>query len=646
MGKTVFFSLIIFLIVWIVSCGPPGSVFQEEEELQVQLETIPRGSFVTAETPIPLSIIPLEEGAYPDKLEILLKDADGQVLSTDIMENEELTVETLPDLYMPSLEPGLYSLELTLFDGDLVIGEETAEFFFVSGTYIIQGISSFPPVIAPSSTALFTVHLDFPEERDPYIVWSVGSTILSAGLYSEEGAELQWEVPETEGVYSIKAEVYPEPPPAGVTFSFNSSQSMSAEVFVTSNISRSDDELGPESSYWTLFHFRGNLKDASEFGSRREAIPNESAEFAVKGGVFGFSLDEKSGFSVPEMLIPIVDESIQPFSLSLRLLMSEGIRGGELLLMESDDKDFSLDLFIGEDGQIGVGLSNASFRTVVDSGAAVLETGTVHVITASFNPVPQGLKVSLYIDGLKTGEMVGSIPDGFKDGSGVTAVGGAPGYSGVLDELGVYYSDASGEAGIDPDVYERGVAEQYGDDLLLAEGFDGLFLPENLLYEGDVEVEGGFLKVPVFGSVELPELEFSYERLITEIELQDTSAMGSVSVSLVGTDGPEEKFTVTFSGDGVLSSGERVAIVSEDTAFRFVLEHNETGVFLVTDDESYLIDPEPGDPSALQIFVENGDAESALLIDRILVYTENPNLVKEKSQSSTEEESAGEPVNV
>ena len=60
---------------------------------------------------------------------------------------------------------------------------------------------------------------------------------------------------------------------------------------------------------------------------------------------------------------------------------------------------------------------------------------------------------------------------------GTTVIGGPNGFSGVIDELGVYYRDDQGRPSADPAQYLRTAQRKYGRDLVLAYGFETANLP-------------------------------------------------------------------------------------------------------------------------------------------------------------------------
>ncbi len=339
--------------MWILSCGQPG-VMMEEEQTQVEIDTVREGSFVSPSDTIPLAILYDAEYVFPDKLEIFLRSAEGEVLASETVDAVELAEQTLPPLSLPELETGLYVLDFLLYEGEEVIREKQIEFFYVSGSYSIQGISSYPPVITPGSAAVFQARLEFPGESDPYLVWKMGEKTIAAGYVSEGGDSIQWEAPDVEGVYSIRMDVFPVGPLTGREFRFASERSMSTEVFVTSVSSEGKYELGPSGSYYTLFHFRGNTADDSDNGALRRVNTVGTPELALRGSLFGYYLEGTSGFTVSENLLPESAGRLAPFSVESRMLMDSPEQGGDIFTVSSASTGSLFRMYLGEDSRLSL----------------------------------------------------------------------------------------------------------------------------------------------------------------------------------------------------------------------------------------------------------------------------------------------------
>ncbi len=88
--------------------------------------------------------------------------------------------------------------------------------------------------------------------------------------------------------------------------------------------------------------------------------------------------------------------------------------------------------------------------------------------------------------------------------TGSATVGGHDGFSAVIDELGVYYRDDAGRPATDPTLLRQALRRQHGDRLLLADGFDGMFLPAGFTARGKAALGAGRLALSPEASLELP----------------------------------------------------------------------------------------------------------------------------------------------
>ncbi|HUI69621.1 MAG TPA: hypothetical protein VL354_03805, partial [Spirochaetia bacterium] len=95
------------------------------------------------------------------------------------------------------------------------------------------------------------------------------------------------------------------------------------------------------------------------------------------------------------------------------------------------------------------------------------------------------------------GELVSShtvsvtIPPLRQDGT--TVIGGQGGFTGVIDEFGVYYRDDQGKSSADPAQLFRAMQRKFGKNLVLASEFEGAQLPQGMTLEGKAVMNPGSL---------------------------------------------------------------------------------------------------------------------------------------------------------
>jgi hypothetical protein len=110
------------------------------------------------------------------------------------------------------------------------------------------------------------------------------------------------------------------------------------------------------------------------------------------------------------------------------------------------------------------------------------------------------------------------LPAVGSDGS--ATVGGAAGLTAVIDELGVYYRDEAGRPATDPTLLRLALRRQHGDRLLLADGFDGMFLSAGFTPTGKAALGAGRLALSADAVVELPPIPSPAKGFTLVLELE------------------------------------------------------------------------------------------------------------------------------
>jgi hypothetical protein len=532
---------------------------------------------------------------------------------------------------------------LSLYEGETLVHESATEFFYVAGEYTITGITTYPPIISPGSTALFALRLDVPEDADPYIVWRMEDLFLSSGYLSEGSDTFQWEVPDSEGVFSIEADLFPVGPVGSDTFAFPAQQSIHTEIFVTSRLGRNESGFGQVSSYYTLFQFLGNVNDSSPLGKEREVTIVGEPELTVRGGVFGYYLDGVSGFSLQEILLPVQKGNITPCSVNAKFLLDSVSADGNLFSVVSADGAVSLDVAILESGVGALTVSSGVLEGVLDTGDFLFEPDQIYTVTISFFPEADGTApVIWYVNGKKTAEGALPVSGWSQDGEGVSVIGGAAGITGVIDEFGVFYKDSRDRFSTDPDVFKRAMMEEDGGDLLLAEGFDGTYIPEGLETEGDVDIGSGVLVMGERSSVVFPDFVISYDivkvKIFTELFPPDSEIGIAFSMP---ADGEEKSALVTMGSDGIVSLPDGGTISLEGSlsgGFLFDLKHGDEGIFLVTEQGEMVIAPGMFREVRSSISVNNFRSGEPFTLDGILIRRESSRIVSEEEKVTVSED--------
>ncbi len=491
-----------------VSCSANSllSPLGDQSTNQVTVGTISAGTMVGSGDQIPLALKYNQSQVSPKDLKVELLDAQGNVIQTGDLKGIDFSAP-LPPVQLPSLSSGTYTLRLTLYDANnQVITQKSITFFYTQGTYSLQGIASYPPTLAPGGAGLLYASLSVPSGANPYLRWTMGSKVIAEGYLQDGYDKVQWTAPASSGVYSVTVELFPFGPAAGGDFTFTSPYSMHVEIFVTNGASSTaKNQLGPASDYYSLFHFGGDLTDSSPRGQRLQlaAAPIGSPQLGVNGSVFGYQLNGSAGFRIPNLILPLSGSTLAPFSITMRLRLDSFQFGRNFLTATADQGGFQLQLATNAKGRLA-----ATVDSVSESGSVEIPTGQLTTITLSVIPTSQGLSLLWFTDGnMVLADSLDISPAVNAPANGETIIGGTNGFVGLIDELGVYYRDGSGQASVDPEVFRRAMSEEYGSSLVFAEGFDGMRLPGDLKYDSsttDGDLQAGSLLLGAGSWVSLP----------------------------------------------------------------------------------------------------------------------------------------------
>lgn len=634
--------LLLLLGLVVTACkAPVGFMSEESKPDEVVVDTIKKGTFVTSEDDIPLSLRYDRDEIVLDRLSIDLLSEDGEVLGSQQLSADELQQDQLPAIKLPELETGLYYLELKGYtvEDTLVIDEKT-EFFYVDGTYAVRNIISFPPVINPGTEALLAAQLQVPDQSDPYLRWSMGEETIAEGLLSEGLDKLQWDAPKNEGVYSVKIELFPVTPASG-TFTFSSSVSLEIEVFVTRGESGTAGMLFPESSYYSVLHFEGDYTDNGERSSADDVYPIGNPEIDVRGNLFGYYIDEASGFTIDDFILPLDDSgTLRPFSLTMKLYLDEKAEKALFFETTSDSDNFSFS--VETDPVDGLSCVLKSKNREIRSTS---ETDPQHSIPSTFtlSVVPGEEEITFYwfFDGepVKVEEKQMAVPS--LSGEGSAVIGGKGGFTGVIDEFGIFYEDAQSRAATDPYVYSRRVREKMNGTILYADGFDGLYLLDELKAEGEISIQDGKLRIGAGSSVQLPLFTMSHERVEFELEVvPPVYQKPEIDVTLSSQVLPG--FVISSEGQVLFEDGTTTVVERSDNTVEMQFLHNDTG-FTITVNGTEIAEIESRfDHTDVQIALRQGSDQEPCYLEYVLLHASSLQMVKAEQKTADSEDAAEE----
>jgi hypothetical protein len=653
------------LIVLLGSCSDLALFSPTVEgDLHVKALSLQEGGFVEAGQQIGVVVQgqQLPEGTV--LIDVSVLDAAGHSLWHDSVPVAALDEEH--QIALPELQTGRYRLTLQVSGEDGVLAEKQISFFYLAGQYGIAGVSSYPPTVQPGKEAVITAQLLYPAGSDPYLRWSSGGSVLAKGLVSRGLDRISLTAPKEEGVRTIEVELFPVAPAAGEDFPFASALSLAARLYVSGARVSRDDALLPASSYYSLFHFNGTLEDVGAVAAGAAAIlapatasePPPGARGAAEAGGHsagqttstgaaaggtpavtaqavgsahpvdaagpgGYRLSGNAAIRYDRLILPLQDGLLAPCTFTLKLRASGENASRSLLAMTADDAAFRLELRTDELGRPVAQVRTGSAHVEFPSGMPALQPDAPHRLDLSLLPAGGSLSASWFLDGEQTSFATQAVELPRLSGAGQTLLGGEDSFSGLVTELGVYFLDDEGRPAVDPAIYRNAMKEVYGAGLVMAEGFDGLYLPEGFrLLKGAARLEGGDLTIGPGATVSVPLFEVGASE--TALHLRFAASVppgGSLSFVWEGQTSPfftvlpEGKIQEQGSAEGEISFAPKEDVVEMGLyADDFVL-YGASGPV-----RRALPPKPPAESRWLSLLLGNSSADQPLQVDNLLIY--------------------------
>ncbi|MBA7582006.1 hypothetical protein ES708_23925 [subsurface metagenome] len=552
-----FYRITIYLLSLIMilsSCGKLAVFTQPyAETTQIEIRSLAEGGVLNKDDTVSFVIHSAQKEEQDISLMITLSLHSGEVIWDTSLETPLLNEEL--ELLLPDLETGHYILKFTAASQAGSSSERAVNFFYVEGSYRILGITSYPPIILPQTDTLLKVELSIPDGSNPYIRWSQDDNLIAQGSLAQGLDKINWTAPNKEGIYTILVELFPFAPPQGNEYGFRSDTTLNAELYILSHNILQESDLQPENSYFSLFHFNGDLRD-SGVGSKEKQGTVPAAELEVIGNptlvtiqdTVGFRLAAADGFHLPRLILPVKDGLLLPFTLTMGLLTETAEHGGEFIKVRSKDDSLNLVVFFDSSGNPSVKIRIADQEIIAPSRFADFNKNQEHFISLSVLPREDYISIQWFLDGYQSTASVFKPAANRITGEGETIIGGTELFSGVITELGVYFQDRQQRATVNPDIYSQAMQKKHRHNLIYAQGFDGIFLSEELSSQGKIEAAGGFLVVSGTASLQLPPLAMEDHSL--HIELIFEPALTPESLITLLWEKSDDPF-ITIAGNGL-----------------------------------------------------------------------------------------------
>lgn len=658
--------------ILMLSCGDTSLLFPEiEEEPDTTIETIAHGAVLEPGDPISFIVdrsnINDEDLSTPDRMLVEIVDVDGEVVATQTFESVDL-LQQIPPIIVPELGSGYFELLISYSDGDALIAEERVPFFITTGWLSIGGVSTYPTSFYPGSQGLVELRATIPEGTDPFVRWRFEGEEIASGYVSAGADRALVTSPSRDGVYSLSVELFPSGPAEEERFEFESAISYETQLFVTRERTLAETDLSPEGHYLTLFHLQGDFRDSGVRDLFEPNVPMVATtlgapQLRLEDDIFGYYLDGDSGFSVAAALLPYLDSDLSAFSLTLRLRPAALGEQDRIVLVEDVSGNELMSLSSNAAGELRISLQTQSGIESAVSGSPLLTIGESTTISVSVLPGAESTQVLWFADGLLASVSslspinapaeVAETEDDEAEWSlrpGRTVIGGGPGFTGVVDEVGVYFRDEGDRPSSDESIFADAMALTYGDSLVYAEGFETQELPRELLAYGDVRIDSGQLSIGSQGGVVLPRFPFGDEELIVEIDLPESDPTAEVRVSVAAGEADAEDTESQELGEGSVEEesqppaeadlqpflivlgdgtvGEDAATKGDDSAtLRFAIALVDGEIVAHAPDGTALASVPIGGGGELELEIANvGDADLRVRVRSVLVHRGEPQL--------------------
>jgi hypothetical protein len=463
----------LLLIPLFFSCREAGIFDPRQETFEVSAP-VKGALFLPGETIDFSCYFRLKQGG--EALVELRDDRGEAVLSAD----HRITDAYIPPLDLPEdLPPGAYTLVLSVSVGDERVGETERTIFVAESLPRIKRMLYYPAVFLPGAEGLVDLEADY-GRGDPFIRWRLKGQILGEGRVSQGAGRLILQAPAPGGVYTLRAEIFPQAPPPGQTWDFPAPVFLEKDIISSPEADPGQGGLPYPGEWYTLFHFFGESRD---WGNRPDPLNVSIASpgaWDQSQGLFGYR-NAAQPLTAEGFLFPVSPEGrLESFSLCLVFSLDD-LPLSRTFLETSSGEDFVFTLFSDEEGVPGLRIVTPTLDFYL-KGEQPWE-GRIYkpIIISVF---PDYDRREIFISWYQDGNLITTAKSRWNDGPltdpGETVIRtGRQGF-GILDELGVYYRDTQGRPSPVPRIFASHIQELYRSRVAYADGFDSPHLAEEL----------------------------------------------------------------------------------------------------------------------------------------------------------------------
>jgi hypothetical protein len=558
-----------------ISCDVAGGLFSQSEladmyDVWIDLDGLPLsdGDLVRTDA----SLVPVIESrsgiSSPERLTLVLVSEDGSEVASlgyvsaagsaayegkvGSLRSVSSLEGDLPSFTLPDdLAEGYYFLETRLYNAAGRVLTDTSILVLVyNGDIPAPQIEVFPSSPALGQAVYLRLVSSLPVDIDPWLRWYISGKIGKEGYASDFADRLVWLIPDTDGFFSVRAELFPFKPPADASDGSISSGKPYSSAF-RSDLILAVGPAGEASPLTGINRFRF-MDFRSEPGSQMlESSDGTSLPVLTVGNPYleshehgyGHALMDGSGYMIPGTILPPAGT---PFSLDLAFdpAAGSGVSGTLVSLHVADGAASFMRLGVSADfPYLEAGDS------IVKSFSS-LPTGLCRLVV---EVVPSGIdaaesRVTLFMNDEMVGSGIVSASLFAQAEQVATLVGGPEGLDAVYDGLSVVTGRYQ--------AFLMAKAHEFGNRLVVASGFEGGATGKGISVLGPAEARDGSIVLSPGSSLEIP---LPSENFIVDIE----GSGASLALTLVMDDGS----TVVLQGGrpgpamelGTASGGELAA---------------------------------------------------------------------------------------
>jgi len=482
--KAAVLSSAILLILLAASACDVGTALYTEKELGRMFDVailqdgakLSQGSRINAGRAIKASVSSEDDSRLAATLELSLSDADGLELatvrfSTTAGEGSILVpaiAKDLPAFTLPeNLADGYYTLNSTVRDrAESILSSAKTVLLVYDGDSGSPSLAAYPGAASPGRVTLLKVDAALPAGLDPWIRWVADGSERAAGPASERYDRLAWKAPSANGIYTIRAEIYPFKPPLGAKVPAFSKAELRIPI--------SQASARPDASSdvpWARFELDGDLSDSGARPRKGDIRVLGSPYLETHASGYGYLLGAGAGLESDSAILPVGEDRLAPFSASFLIALPQGkaaSASGRLLSIDSPS------------GELVIGIEE--LRPYVAFKGEVAKAETAIDGLARVSVAVEASYVRFYIDDKPAGG--GSIgSDVLGAAFGRWRIAGADGFRAVYDDISL--SAGPWQA------FRRSEESARGKALIAASGFEGGLLGPGLASEGELSLSHG-----------------------------------------------------------------------------------------------------------------------------------------------------------